>query len=295
MNGVIYALTTALVWGGSITLLRFLSTRIDSLSLNVLRLSVAGSCLISFVSLSGRGAELLLTPLLPLVLVLASGIIEQSMGDTTYIRSLSYLEASRGHPIAAFTFRILTFLVAGLFLGEPFTWLTIAGMSFVLLGVYLVITGRTPWVKSTSQQVNMKGVLLALAAAVLWTVAATILKVGVRDMDPFVAAGVRVPSAAMALLLFTVSQRNKGSLQFQKYGARTIALAAVGGVLSYGIGAVLYVFAIQAIGVGKAVIISGLSPLFTVLFSVLFLKERLTWYILGGILLGFSGVVLVAM
>ncbi len=293
MLGVTVALVTAFAWAGSSTILKFLSTKVDSLSLNMLRLWTASIILLSFVLLSGRGAIFLSTEWRPFVLVMASGLIAVAAGDTIYIKSLSFIDVSRAFPITQCTFLVTTMAVAILFLEEPFTWVNGVGAALVVIGVYLIgVLGKGA--KTAPAGANVSGVILALAAAVAWTMGAAALKLGVANMDTFVAAGIRIPASAVAVTGVVLSRRPGGEgLQFRKYGRLNMALVACAGILAYGIGAVAYVHAMQLIGVGRTAMVTAIAPILILPFSVFFLRERLTPAGVSGILMSVAGVYLV--
>ena len=292
MIGAICALTSALCWAGSSTILKSLTTRIDTLSLNTLRLSVASLLLLAVILLSGRATELVNTPLIPLVYLIISGVIGPAIGDTIFIKSLSYLNVSQAFPIALCSNPVFTMLLAVLLLGESFTWVTGLGAFFVLLGVYLLTSTRMT--NSTPRRIRWKGIILALIAGAMWATAAVTLKLGALDIDPLVAAAIKLPSATIVLLPFTLSQRKRGAWQLRKYGSRNLALAFTTGLIDLGVGMVLFIIAIQLIGAGKAVVLSSVSPLFLLPFSVFVLKEKLTRLALIGIFAGIAGIYLVA-
>ncbi len=295
MIGAVYALTAALIWAGSSTILKSLTTRIDTLSLNTLRLCVASIFLLVLIPLSGRSTEFINTPLMPLVYLIISGIIAVAIGDTIFIKSLSYLNVSQAFPIAQCSNPVFTMFLAVLLLGESFTWVTGLGTFFVLLGIYLITSTRmAPGINSAPRRIRRRGIILALIAGVLWAVAAVTLKLGAIDMDPLVAAAIRVPSATIVLLPFALTQRKRGALQLRKYGSRSLALALTSGLIDYGIGMVFFIIAIQLIGAGKTVVLAATSPLFLLPFSVFILKERLTRLTLIGIFTGVTGICLVA-
>ncbi len=292
MIGTVYALSAALCWAGSSTILKSLTTKIGTLSLNTLRVCATSLLLLAVILLSGRGTELVNTPLMPLVYLIISGVIGIAIGNTIYIKSLSYLNVSQAFPIALCFNAVFIMLLAVLLLGESFTGVTGLGTFFVLLGVYLLTSTRMT--NSTPGRIRGKGILLALIAGVTWAIAAVPLKLGALEMDPLVAGAIRVSSGAITLLPFALSQRKRGALQLRKYGSRNLALALTSGSLDYGVGMVFFITAIQLIGAGKTVVLSSVSPLFLLPFSVFILKERLTRLTLIGILIGVTGTYLVA-
>ena len=295
MMGAVYALTAALVWAGSSTIIKSITTKIDALSLSALRLCVASLLLFAVISLSGRITEFINIPLMPLVYVIISGIIGLAVGDTVFIKSLSYLDVSRAFPIAQCAYPVFTMLLAVSLLGESFTWVTGLGTFLVLLGIYLITsTWKASGINSISGKISGKGIVLALIAGIGWAVATVTLKLGVMDMDPLVAGAIRISSAAIVLLSFALSQRKRGALQLRKYGSPSLALALTSGLISPGMGMVFFIIAIQLLGAGKTAVLSATSPLFLLPFSVFILKERLTRLTLIGIFTGVTGICLVA-
>jgi len=294
MIGTICALTAALAWAGSSTIIKSITTKIDALSLSALRLCVASILLLAVISLSGRITEFINTPLMPLVYVIISGIIGLAVGDTVFIKSLSYLDVSRAFPIAQCAYPVFTMFLAVSLLGESFTWVTGLGAFLVLLGIYLITsTWKASDINSAPRRISGKGIVLALIAGIGWAVATVTLKLGVMEMDPLVAGAIRISSAAIVLLSFTLSQRKRGALQLRKYGSPSLALPLTSGLISPGMGMVFFITAIQLLGAGKTAVLSATSPFLLLPFSVFILKERLTRLTLMGILISLTGIFLV--
>ena len=80
MLGAFFAFLTALSWAGRSTCMKLIVDRIDILSLNFIRLWVGSAILIVFIPITGRGAQLIQTPVAALLFVLASGIIAMVVG-----------------------------------------------------------------------------------------------------------------------------------------------------------------------------------------------------------------------
>lgn len=296
MIGTICALTAALTWAGSSTILKPLTARIDTISLNTLRLCVASILLLAVIPLSGRSTEFINTPLMPLVYLIISGVIAMAIGDTVYIKSLQYLDVSHAFPISQCTYPIFTIFLSVSLLGESFTWATGLGAFFVLLGIYLIVfTRKVPRIQSTSGRISVRGVVLALVAGAVWASATVTLKLGVMGIDPLVAAAIRIPAATIVLLSFSLSRRKRGTFQLRKYGSRSLALAAASGFLGYCVGVILFIIAIQSIGAGRTTLLLAVSPLFLLPFSIFVLKEKLTRPALIGIFICVGGICLVAL
>ncbi len=291
MVGTSIALLTALAWAASTTIIKFLTAKIDTLSLNALRLWFGSVPILSFVFIWGKGFDLIHTPFLPLFFVATSGILALAIGDTIFIKSLTFIDASRAFPITQCTFLLLTMTVSLLFLEESFTWVNIVGAILVVVGVYLVAVAGKEEKTSSYGETNIKGVILGLIASLAWTAGAVTLKLGVTEMDAFVAAAIRTPASAIAITGLVISRsREREILQFKKYGRRDMALAFGAGALSYGVASVSYAAAMQLIGAGKTVLITAVAPIFILPFSIVFLKEQPTIYTKVGIIISVFGI-----
>ncbi|HSW36662.1 MAG TPA: DMT family transporter [Candidatus Limnocylindrales bacterium] len=299
MPGMIAALITAMAWAGSSTLFKLLSNKFDAISLNTLSLWIGSIILISFTFLSGRGSALIDTPANAFLMVAASGLISMVIGDTVYLRSLSFIDVSRAFPIALCAFPVLSTFVVVLLLAEAFAWYNIIGAVAVVTGIYLITTaGRKKTAspkQDTTNRADVKGVMLALTAAVFWTLSTVLLTIGVVNTDPLTAAVIRVPVATIALTGVSII-RSKGEIfNLKKYGWKNMAVVAVTGVLTYGVASVSYVTALQLVGAGRTVLITAIAPIFVLLLSIFFLKEKPTIYTVTGALTSILGVSLISM
>lgn len=290
--GVIIAIVTALAWAGSGTLLKYLSSRIDAISINTMRLWVGSIILLTFVLLSGRGDKMVHSSSFPVLMIAVSGIVAIAAGDTVYIKSLSYMDVSRAYPISQCTFPVLTLFTAIFFFGESFAWFNIMGAALVLIGIYMVVRKNKG---EATDKATGTGVMLSLLAAVLWAGGAVALKIGVTGVDSFVAAAIRISVAALALTGLMFGLKNRDWPKFTRQGARNLLLVVSTGILTYGVGAVGYVNAMQLIGVGKTVLLTAAAPLFLLPLSMLILKERPPIPALFGVIVSVAGICLVAL
>ncbi|MFC1885554.1 DMT family transporter [Thermodesulfobacteriota bacterium] len=291
MVGAFFAFLTALAWAGSSTFMKLIVAKIDILSLNSIRLWVGSAILLIFIPLTGRIDQLIQTPFAPFLYVLASGFIAMVMGDSLYIKALSLLDASIVFPLAQGSFPLFSVLVAVFFLGESFTWINAVGAVLVVSGIYpIAVAGKRSETSTKEKSFEGKGVIFALGASIAWTCAVVTLKIGVLEMDPFVAAGIRIPASAIVITLLALSRLKQGTLRLREYGVKGIGFAGAAGILTYGVAAVGYVKAFQLIGAAKTVLLTTTAPVFLLIFSVFILKERPTRSTIAGIFVCVVGI-----
>jgi len=289
--GVGMALLASMGWAGSSVILKFLTSKVDTVSINTMRLWTGMLVLFIFIVLSGKYTALFDIPVSALVYVITSGILAMAIGDTIYIKSLAMLDASIAFPIAQCAFVLFSGIAAITWLDEPYTWTTVIGAVLVIGGIYLIATGGSNRIRSIDfQKVSLAGVGVTLIAAVCWTASAITLKVGSEGLDAFVVAAIRITFAAVVLTLVTLLRRKKQSVRFEHFDVSTLLLVATAGILTYGIAGVAFVFAIQMIGAGKAVLLTSTAPLFALPLAIIFLKERPTRSTIAGVVICILGV-----
>jgi transporter family protein len=171
----------------------------------------------------------------------------------------------------------MTVVSSILFLSEQFSLLNIVGGALILSGLYLVtVFGYQPATRSL-RSTNRKGLLMAFAASLSWTVGAVILKISLTEMNALFAAAIRTLSAAVALTIFQCGPWGpKPAPKVSPIGLKKWALIALSGMLGYGVGGIAYVLAMQRVGAGRTVLITSLTPVLVLILSIFFLKERPT-------------------
>jgi len=280
--GEISALGCALCWALSSTITKALAKKFAPLSLNLLRCLAASLILWSIIPFSPGPQALSQAPRISLLYLALSALVGISAGDTIYIRGLKLINVTLAFPIAQAAMPLMTLAAAALFLGEPISGSLILGTTLVLAGIYLIVApgrGRLPFGAPMAEKKG-KGIGLILVASSLWAISISFLKVGLQGMSLMVANGVRLPVAAVVLMILILFQRP--FFQSPRPPWRDVALGAITGILAFGLGGVLFLQAIRYAGAGKATVLTSCGPLFGLPLSLLFLKERVTMRIILG-------------
>jgi uncharacterized membrane protein len=274
---IVIALSATVAWALALIINKSLSTSVGSLHMNTVRLWSGFAIIAAFVWIYGKYESASSYPSMSLILLVTSGIIALAVGDTVFIRSLYFIYVSQAFPVGQCAFLVLTVVSSILFLSESFTVLNIVGGALILAGLYLVtVFGYQPGIPSF-RSTNRKGLLIAFAAALAWTVGAVILKISLTEMNAVFAAAIRTLSAAAALTIFQCGSRSpKSTPPVNQIGLKKLAMIALSGMLGYGIGGIAYVLAMQRMGAGRTVLITSLTPVLVLILSIFLLKERPT-------------------
>ena len=137
------------------------------------------------------------------------------------------------------------------------------------------------------------GIIIALIAAFAWATDSTWIRANSDGIAAAAIAIVHVPVAAFGTV-FAVYARPSSALRRRRIDRRTAGIIALSSIASGGIGSILFVFAIQDIGVGPAAVLFATSPLFALPLAVFVLRERVTIWAVAGTALAIAGIGLLA-
>ena len=291
MTGEISALGCAFIWALSSVFTKSLAPRFHPLTLNLLRCLGASFVLWVLIPLYPGVQSLGQAPPASVVFLVVSALLGICLGDTIYIQGLKMVNVTLAFPLAQSSMPILSLIAAVLFLGERITGSLAVGTALVIGGIYLIAAPHGPASAppfSPTHQRKGKGIGLILIASVLWTISISLLKPGLQGVNLVMANGIRLPVACLLLLPLAFGQRQ--APLSPKPAVGEILLGAFSGALSFGLGGILFLVAIQHAGAGKAAVLTSCAPLFGLPLSVLYLKERVTARLLWGTGLVVAGI-----
>jgi drug/metabolite transporter (DMT)-like permease len=289
--GALASLASACLWAITNMLVKLEAHRLSVVAINAYRTTVGAALMLVIFLVSGDPARLTTASLPALAALLVSVVVGLVFGDTLNFRAMLLIGLARSFPISG-SFPLFTLALAALFLQEPVGWREVLGCLVTLAGVMLVaLPSAKDGRLAVDRRTNLVGVGLALAAAVLWAASSTIVKVGLTSIDAVAANAIRLPVAAVVLLVMV--SRGAPQPPLWRLRGRTLAVVVATGLLGSGLSGFLWMYGVQEIGAARAAILSSTSPIFAAPLSVLFLKERLTPRILAGTLLSVAGIALI--
>jgi probable blue pigment (indigoidine) exporter len=131
----------------------------------------------------------------------------------------------------------------------------------------------------------MRQLVTGLLFAFLWASAAVATKYGIRSADPLILANIRFLLAGGGMLLYAYIFK-EATLPKGKEWQQLIIF----GFLNTTIYLSCFVIAMKSVSAGIGSLSTATSPLFIMMISALWLKRRLRWYEITGMLLGLTGV-----
>jgi drug/metabolite transporter (DMT)-like permease len=134
---------------------------------------------------------------------------------------------------------------------------------------------------------SVKNWLKFIALGSIWGTSFLWIKIIVQEISPFTLVALRVSFALLTLLIFSLITHQKFS-----FGSRWWVFLVLGG-FNLAFPFMLISWAELHIPSAIAAILNGTPPLFTIIFSSIFLADdRFTWRKFLGLIVGFSGVLI---
>lgn len=277
MIGELAALGAAISWTVSALLYGKALQETKPLSANIIRLTATGAFLFALLVVLGKFS--VLTSLRGDTLILAgvSGLIGLGIGDTLYMVSLKSIGVSRAVPITC-TYPLFTILWAIVLVGEPVTLSVVFGAFAIVFGVWLLSREKNRGNGGAEKKIPSKGVAIALAAAIIWSVGITMINIAMKEApDIDHAYSLNILRVVVAAVLMTVAapiiDRNLG---FTGIGRKNVLALIAGGIVALGFGWFLLTYSFIYTLETQAVPISSTTPLFSTFVGATFLHEKLT-------------------
>ena len=219
--------------------------------------------------------------------VMLGGLCNPGFFLIFFLIGIHRIGVSRAAPIKGMS-PIFAALLALIFLGEDPAWYHLMGVLFVVGGIVLLVSGKTQgrWSRWDARW-PVFAAMISGFGAMSW-------KKGLAAFPSALAASLIGAAAALfvvgAYTFYTLREEDAGDVKqaFWPY--------LLGGIAA-GMGIFLFMSALQESQVFRVVPMVQTSPLFTVLFSVIFLRqvEFITWREPAGAALTVSGVILVVL
>lgn len=290
--GEIAALLTAMCWVGSSVSFEYAGKKVGSLVLNLMRLvvSLVLITVLNFFITSGF-QNLTITPEAFRALML-SGLIGLVLGDLFLFQAYIEIGARISLLIMALAPPI-TALFSYFLLDEVLGFGQILGMLVTVLGIAIVILGKEKGKKKLVVRHSVKGILYAFLGALGQAGGLILSKVGVKDLNPFVATEIRIFSGILGFI-FIITFFKSWPGFFQTFKLKSVmAGITVGSLFGPVVGVSLSLMAVKYTSTAIASTLMAITPILIIPVSVIFLKEKVKANEILGALVGVLGVAII--
>ena len=299
LAGQLLGIGTVLCWTLSVQFFAFASKRIGSVSVNVVRISVA-LLLFSLLLFCREGLILPIHYSLHCWLLLGlSGIVGFFVGDIFLFQALvelgprlTMLVQTLSAPVAA--------LIGWIFLDErygPAQWL---GMFVTLAGVLTVVLEKNSSAGSAKALPTQRGkafggwcaflAMLAQASGLILSKAG--MRVDTGYVDAFGATQIRAFAAFVCFVIFILARGNGAQLMVAIKDSKAVIATAIGSALGPFLGVSLSLWTLHYLSAGVAATFFSLVPICIIPFAIFYHKERVSFRAIAGAVVAVVGVYL---
>ncbi len=289
--GEVAALGAACLWAVASVVYARLGTRIPPLELNLIKGIIAIALFLFTILLTGELFPSIAT--LPMCLLLLSGIVGISLGDTAFFIAINSLGARRTLLMQTLTSPIAA--VFGLiFLRESLNSLAWCGILITVLGVAWVVTERTLDIKDVSTiEEFWRGIAFGLLTAIAGAVGAVLSRSAIANtgINPLWAALLRLSAGILVLLIWTFFRKQTSFQLSSLRNSRIIAGTLFAAFCGTYLGIWLQQTAIKFTSVGIASTLLQTSPIFVIPFAM-WSGEKVSLRAIFGVLISIMGIAL---
>jgi drug/metabolite transporter (DMT)-like permease len=258
----------------------------------------SNAAVLMFILLAlGKAGALASLPMEVIIITVASGVVGLGIGDTLYMFGLRSVGVARAVPLAA-SYPLFSIVWATM-LGEPVTVTAVSGAFVILLGIWLLSRDKENSIAGIKGNLALKGIIVSLATAVVWSVSITLMDVavtmpGVNSIDTSYAI-ITTRIAAMAVFMIALSPVLDRDHGFLKMKRSTLIELCVGGLVANGVGWLLMNYSFLNILEAQAVPISSTTPLFSTIACFALFHEKMTANNTLGAIVVVAGIFLIFM
>ncbi len=266
-RGEVAALSAAFIWAAASIVYTGVGRQLPPLVLNLVKGLIAIALLI--VTLLFFGKLLPTVSLVPVLLLLLSGVIGIGIGDTAYFAALNSLGARRALVLESLSPPLGAFL-ALIFLQEqlaPLAWL---GIGLTIAGVTWVVLERSPHPNGTLTHPPLRGIIAGLVAAAGQAIGAVLSRAALAgtDIDPLWSTLIRLLAGILMLLIWFSAQKQPIQKLAPLRSRRLWGIVILAAFASTYLGIWFQQIALKYAPTGIAQSLSATSPLFVIPFAI---------------------------
>jgi DME family drug/metabolite transporter len=279
----IVAISSAMGWAIDSVLVRFGLRRSNIFAAMLMSYAVSVTCMWTYL-IATTSLEFLTSP--AMIYYLISGCMQPLFARALFYEGITHIGVARAGPLRGIE-PLFAGAIAVIFLHEQPGWLVFFGTVLIVASLWL-ISGR----QQNDRRWRLVYALLPIGAALISAVSQSLRKQALKIIpDPFVAVAVVTTVSLILLLAFVFTTGRAEQLKMKREGFIFFLCAAL-------VASAAQVANFIALARGELSVIIPLlntTPLFTVIFSALFLRavETINLRIVLGAVLMVAGVVLI--
>lgn len=232
-------------------------------------------------------------PLITLLFLSASGIVGLVAGDFFLLHAFRLIGARLAILITSLSVPLSAVIGFVLYNENP-GLIKFFGIALSTIGIVITVTAGKAKTNITNKADYKKGILFGILSGIFTVIAIFLTKASVGGVDKIGATQIRIGSAFIGFLLFSLFSKKHTELKQAFLDKQSLSLIAIASVFGPFIGMGLQLYAIQTTSAGIATALSSLAPIFIILPSWLINKKKIApLEIVGAVIATFGTVLLI--
>lgn len=289
-SGEIAALSAACLWSIASVVYSKLGLSIPPLQLNLIKGIIAIGFFVFTILITGELFSAIAT--LPMCLLLLSGVIGISLGDTLFFNAINSLGPRRTLLMQTLT-SPMSAIFGLIFLQEKLNSLAWCGILVTIFGVTWVITERTTDVINISTKEFRQGIFFGLFSSIAGATGAVLSRgaIGDTQISPLWAALLRLSAGTLILYIWSLSRQQTNFRLSILQNPRIIGGTIFASFFGTFLGIWLQQTAFKFTSVGIASTLLQTSPIFVIPFAI-WMGEKVSRRAISGVFISIAGIVL---
>ncbi len=289
MIGELFALMAALAWAVGAVFDRIGLTKIPPLIANTMRsIPAAVFTLIITVLIEGLN-PLAEVAVIDVIYIIAGTTLALVIGDYLFLLSLRRLGVSKTMPIVSI-YPVFALIGSALFLNEDITFFIIGGIAAIVTGILFISRSRNQNVEEVNSN-NKILLIIPVIAALMWGFSQVFFGLALLNTPPLTMTTIRLIYFSVLLVTFNLTVGDRSF--YKKYNSYWGKMSTIGGFLSLALGGLFLILGLSYAGVARTSPLTSVTPMFSTILAVIFLKERLDLNICIGTALIILGIILI--
>jgi drug/metabolite transporter (DMT)-like permease len=260
-------LLAVVMWGINFSLIKIALRELTPGGFNGLRLLVTAVIFLVLLALSGEGFRLEKKDAWKLLLI---GVAGNTLYQIFFIRGVSLTSASNTSLILSMSPIFVALMSAALGI-ERIHWAAWLGILISFSGLYLIIAGQNGGLHFSAE--SFKGDLSIFFGTILWALYTVFSKPFLEKLSPLKFSAITVSLGVLFYLPLTAGDIL--AIPWARVSWKAWAFIVLSSLFGFVFGYIFWYYSVKKVGNAKTAIYSNLTPVFTAVFAVFLLGDRI--------------------
>jgi len=275
-------LAAVVMWGINFILVKIALRELSPAGFNGLRILLTAALFLLLLAVSGRGFGIQKGDIGKLFVI---GVVGNAVYQVLFIRAMSLTTASNTSLILSLS-PVFVVLLGVLLRVERIHWAAWAGIAISLGGLYLVITRQNGGLHFSAA--SFKGDLAIFGGTMIWAAYTVMSKPFLERISPLQFSTITMGFGALFYVPLTA--KDIGRIPWKAVSPQAWTALILSAFFGLILGYLIWYYSVKKVGNAKTAIYSTLTPVFTVVFASIFLREKIHGFQIAGALIIFAGV-----